>query len=185
MRLFKFKYYSSVAIIYICISAAFFFLSPAPFSYYAFHKNDFFVLSVFALFSFGGLFLANSLLNFGQLSVNRQSPLQIIRMIFFATVFFVVPEEIIFRGFIQGYLQSAVSNSYVAIFLSALVFGLAHLLNGAKSYSPEGWNLKLAAMTFVAGLYLGFAYFITGSLVLPTILHALFIISGRVFVKEV
>jgi len=99
-------------------------------------------------------------------------------------VLIALPEEIIFRGFIQRYLQSNISNISVVIFLSSIIFGLAHIPNGARGFLPKQWNWKLVVMSFVAGFYLGFAYFLTGSLVVPIILHALFAVVAKMFIQD-
>jgi len=132
----------------------------------------------------GSLFLANKLLKFGELRVNKKNLLQFSLIFFCAFVLIAVPEEIIFRGFVQKYLQSVILNPSLSIIFSALVFGAAHLLNGALGFWPGKWNWKLAGMSFIAGLYLGLAYFLTDSLVPPIILHTLILVVVKIFVKD-
>ena len=100
----------------------------------------------------------------------------------FSTVFkaalygliFAFPEETIFRGIIQGFFQAQYSNPAIAILLSSLVFGIAHLPNGAKSFNSRDWNWKFAAVAFLAGLPLGLMFALTQSLLLSILLHILF-----------
>jgi membrane protease YdiL (CAAX protease family) len=72
-------------------------------------------------------------------------------------------EELLFRGFaFQTIARSVGSN--VALALSSVAFGLAHLMN-------PGWTLLSTANTVLAGLWLGTAYLARRSLWLPTALH--------------
>lgn len=93
------------------------------------------------------------------------------------------PEEIIFRGIIQNFLQVRLGNIGLAILISSAIFGLVHLPNGAKSFRPKDWNWQLAALAFAGGLPLGLIFFLTNSLLLPTILHALFVICMQLFLR--
>jgi membrane protease YdiL (CAAX protease family) len=68
-----------------------------------------------------------------------------------------VSEEFIFRGILQTCLAERV-RGWVAVFLTALVFGLLHTI----------WRLPQA---FVLGSFLGFLYLRTGSLIPPLIGH--------------
>jgi membrane protease YdiL (CAAX protease family) len=95
-----------------------------------------------------------------------------------------LPEEILFRGIVAKNIQQYFSNIYITIILSALIFGMAHLLNGAKSFWPKNWNWKLTAMTFVAGIFLCLIYLMTNSLTIPIILHSLLILINKIFIKD-
>lgn len=78
-------------------------------------------------------------------------------------------EEIVFRGFLPWYLLSLNHFSdlqvslLTAVILSSLLFGFAHLY--------QGWKGVLA--TGLIGAFLAYLYVITGSLILPIILHIL------------
>lgn len=85
-----------------------------------------------------------------------------------------VSEEIIFRGLIQSYFAIYFSDA-IAVVFSSIVFGLAHLPNGAKGTSPKKWNWKFASLAFFGGLIFGSAYALTGTLLLPTALHVSFL----------
>jgi membrane protease YdiL (CAAX protease family) len=94
-------------------------------------------------------------------------------------LFFAIPEEIIFRGFIQGFLQMQ-TDLVSAVLLSSLIFGFAHVLNGARSFRIEGWNFKLAVGAFFVGIILGAIFALTNSLLISTLLHAVFVFYLRV-----
>jgi membrane protease YdiL (CAAX protease family) len=107
---------------------------------------------------------------------NKIKFVKIVLIVFYAVIF-AIPEEIIFRGVIQNYLQSYFYNIIPAIIFSSLIFGAAHLLNAARSIKLKDWNYRLCGLTTLAGIPLSFAFATTGSLLIPTVLHAIFIIS--------
>jgi len=75
-----------------------------------------------------------------------------------------VCEETLFRGFLLRYLHTFpwMLNLTLALLISAVIFGLGHLYQG-----PGG-----AASTVVFGFMVGLLFILTGSLLLPMILHA-------------
>lgn len=73
-----------------------------------------------------------------------------------------IAEEIVFRGLLQRLIQSFTRSPAAAIVLSSLAFALVH----------EPWTLRPGV--FVLSLFLGLAYFRTGSLLVPCLAHALF-----------
>jgi membrane protease YdiL (CAAX protease family) len=95
-----------------------------------------------------------------------------------------VPEEIIFRGIIQNFFQEHSVNAAAAILISSGIFGLVHLPNGAKGLLLRGWNWELAALAFAGGLSLGLIYYLTDSLLFPTLLHTLFVIGLQLFFRD-
>jgi membrane protease YdiL (CAAX protease family) len=76
-----------------------------------------------------------------------------------------VCEEILFRGFLLRYLHTYPwqLNLTLALLLSAIIFGAQHLYQGAKG----------VASTTVAGVFFGLLFLLSGSLLLPILLHAL------------
>jgi membrane protease YdiL (CAAX protease family) len=75
-----------------------------------------------------------------------------------------VAEEILFRGFLLVYLTEVLPVSLgAAMIVSSALFGLAHAYQG-----PLG-----VALTAVAGYWLAGLYVLTGSLLLPAVVHAL------------
>jgi membrane protease YdiL (CAAX protease family) len=107
-------------------------------------------------------------------------PVPFLQLITIALIF-AIPEELLFRGFIQTALAHQVGTEWGVLF-SALVFGLAHLPNGAKSFSPLGWSWQFAAAAFLGGLSLSALFAVTGSLLFPTLLHILFLLFLQLFV---
>jgi membrane protease YdiL (CAAX protease family) len=83
-------------------------------------------------------------------------------------------EEVIFRGFI---FQTALDRwgLRLAVFISSLLFGLAHLANEDSSF---GW-LPAVVSTFLAGLMFAQAYLVHKSLWIPVGIHFGWIFSGR------
>ena len=73
-------------------------------------------------------------------------------------------EETLFRGFLLHYLHVLPFslNLTLALLLSAIIFGLGHLYQGAGG----------AASTVVGGLLFGLLFLLTGNLLLPMLLHA-------------
>ncbi len=114
---------------------------------------------------------SNSLLNFMgldtspqdavQLIGNTKSPLALGLMIFAAVVAAPLAEEIIFRGFLYPVIKRY-SDRFFAALLSGLFFALAH--------SHLGSLLPL----LVLGIALAAAFEISGSLLVPIGIHALF-----------
>ncbi len=96
---------------------------------------------------------------------------------------FAVPEEIIFRGVILENLTQHF-NLTAAILLSSLIYGVAHIFNGAKSFHPRDWNWRLVQLAALAGLPLGWLYVYTDSLLLPTMLHVLFIVFLEIYLPD-
>ena len=72
-------------------------------------------------------------------------------------------EEVVFRGYILGYLMDA-TNKYVALILSSAIFSLLHIFNDHVSLIPM-INL------FLAGILLGSAYIYTRNLWFPIGMH--------------
>jgi membrane protease YdiL (CAAX protease family) len=79
-------------------------------------------------------------------------------------------EELLFRGYFLGRLSVRV-NRWLAVFVTAFVFGLMHLLGGSDAGIVLQWGA--AADTFAVGLVLGSLRIITGSIWAGVILHAL------------
>lgn len=73
-------------------------------------------------------------------------------------------EELLFRGIIFRILEEKL-GSYIALIISALVFGFIHLSN------PNSSVLAATAISIEAGLMLGAAYMCTRNLWLPIAIH--------------
>ena len=96
-----------------------------------------------------------------QLIGNTKSPLALGLMIFAAVVAAPLSEEVVFRGFLYPVIKRY-SDRFFAAFLSGLFFALAH--------SHLGSLLPL----LVLGIALAAAFEISGSLLVPIGMHALF-----------
>jgi uncharacterized protein len=77
-----------------------------------------------------------------------------------------IPEELLFRGLIQNFLQKTWNHSGRALVVTSVVFGLAHLNNGPQ---PD-WRYVLLAT--IAGFFYGRAYLQSGGLMAAALLHA-------------
>ncbi|MCP4583796.1 MAG: CPBP family intramembrane metalloprotease [candidate division Zixibacteria bacterium] len=71
-----------------------------------------------------------------------------------------IAEEILFRGYLIGYLSNFTSLG-IALLLSSAIFGFAHLYQGWKSL------FKLS----IGGLVLGALYIMSGSLLFSIVVH--------------
>ena len=75
-----------------------------------------------------------------------------------------VAEEVVFRGFLLVYLTEVAEVSLpTAMIVSSVLFGLAHSYQGVLG----------VALTGLAGYWLASIYVLTGSLLLPIVVHAL------------
>ena len=77
----------------------------------------------------------------------------------------VIPQEIIYRSFFFIRYQKLFKNETVLIFINAVVFSLGHLFFQ---------NLLVLGITFVGGLFFGYSYHTTRSLVFVSIEHSLY-----------
>ncbi|MDB5259859.1 MAG: hypothetical protein JWN37_90 [Candidatus Nomurabacteria bacterium] len=155
----------------------------SPQVFFMFSTKDLVFLLPITICAFIIFFAINYFLKFGVIGLNRKNLSKLHIIILYAGLLIAVPEEIIFRGFVQTYFYS-ILDAPNSIILSSLFFGLAHVLNGAKGFRLTEWNWKLVTMTFMAGMFLGFSFYVTGSLVVPVVLHTLFIIVMKVFIKD-
>ncbi|QGQ97038.1 CPBP family intramembrane metalloprotease [Paenibacillus psychroresistens] len=87
-------------------------------------------------------------------------------------VFWIVPitvgicEEIIFRGYLFQYFQASPYglSAALSLLLVSLLFGIGHFQQGMSGI----------IMTIFLGLFLGSIYLLTGSLILPILIHIIF-----------
>lgn len=82
-----------------------------------------------------------------------------------------VAEELLFRGYFLGKMTTLI-NRWVAVFLTALVFGLLHL-PGEVTTSGITWQWAVMIDTFTLGLVLGALRIWTGSVWAGILLHML------------
>ena len=84
-------------------------------------------------------------------------------------------EEFFFRGLLQGWLTIWLKNEWMALLLTALLFGSVHL--GARAFP----NWRFAAMAALAGVFYGLAFRHTKSIRASMVTHALTVTAWRVF----
>jgi uncharacterized protein len=75
-----------------------------------------------------------------------------------------ISEELVYRGFLMYYVGEYVphSNMTERVLLTSVIFGLAHIYQGWKRAIPTG----------ILGLIFAVMYVISGSLLLPIVVHA-------------
>lgn len=83
-----------------------------------------------------------------------------------------VAEEALFRGLVQGGL-TGVTGWLPALLIASLLFGVAHWLTGLY-----------ALLAGVVGLYLGGLYLLTGNLLVPIVVHALYDIVALGYLRK-
>jgi len=94
-------------------------------------------------------------------------------------IFFLIaiPEELLFRGIIQNFLEKTFRKPAFGLIVTSLIFGAAHLNNGP---TPD-WRYFLLAS--LAGLFYGNAYQRTRGLLAPAIVHTLVDTVWRAFFR--
>lgn len=168
------KYHFGIIVAYLIAIPLLWFFFPQVFQY---QYNGDYLLEVLLLIFF-------SLLGFGiyshffkkrKIQINLHYLFTGIPLLLIYSLFFAIPEEIIFRGIIQTYIRNQLTNAQIAIMLSSLIFGAVHLPNGAKGISFSKWNWQFAVIAFLGGLIFGSIYALTNTLLISTILHTLFL----------
>jgi membrane protease YdiL (CAAX protease family) len=86
-------------------------------------------------------------------------------------------EELFFRGVIERALYDHWRSPVLAVFLSAIIFGAAHL------WFHQFPDWRRAVVAAVLGLACGVAYVQTGSVRAPMVTHALVVATWRVLFK--
>jgi membrane protease YdiL (CAAX protease family) len=100
----------------------------------------------------------------GAFHVTGTEPLDVMWAPFFAAISAAVVEELLFRGVLFRIVESSV-GSWLALALSAVVFGLLHLLNARASLQGA------VAIMLESGILLAAAFMLTRHLWLPIGLH--------------
>ncbi len=91
--------------------------------------------------------------------LNMESPAELIGNLLLIAVLPAIGEEIVFRGIVQRQLVRVFSSPLAALFVSAVIFSLAH-------FQMEGFIPRL-----VLGMILGWLYWKSGNLWVPSIAH--------------
>jgi membrane protease YdiL (CAAX protease family) len=92
------------------------------------------------------------------------APLQFIGIFLFTAL----PEEFLFRGLIQNWLQRATGGRTASLLIASVIFGASHLNNG-----PPIPNYRYFLLATIAGIFYGRAWQRTGSLMASGLTHAL------------
>jgi membrane protease YdiL (CAAX protease family) len=92
------------------------------------------------------------------------APLQFIGIFLFTAL----PEEFLFRGLIQNWLQRATSGHTASLLIASVIFGASHLNNG-----PPIPNYRYFLLATIAGIFYGRSWQRTGSLMASGLTHAL------------
>lgn len=175
------RYQFGIVSIYLLLILVIIFTNPDLLDYPV-SRDDFGLIFNVLLLTILGFYIASPVLGLNIKKPNM-SWKSLSLFIVYAVVAISIPEEIIFRGIIQGIFFDGV-DIYFAVILSSLIFGIAHLPNGAKGINPKRWNWRFALLAFLAGIPLSYIFALTGNLFGPTILHALFLIMFKLFILE-
>ncbi|HXX70817.1 MAG TPA: type II CAAX endopeptidase family protein, partial [Candidatus Acidoferrum sp.] len=100
-------------------------------------------------------------------------PVAVVGIVFFTAW----PEEFLFRGILQNLLTRTFGNPWAGWVVASVVFGLSHL-----HHAPYP-NWKYVLMATIAGLFYGFAWMRTRSLVPAVLVHAAVDISWHVLFR--
>lgn len=125
-------------------------------------------LIAFLAFLAVGLPLA-LLVQFIRPSHSLPRPLEMIARLIVTWAFVALPEELLFRGMIQGGLSRALRSPahrsrWIALAITSLIFGASHLDN-----PPNIW--RYAMLATLAGVAYGWAYLKTGNVVTSSLVH--------------
>jgi CAAX protease family protein len=93
-------------------------------------------------------------------------------------IFTGLPEEVLFRGFIQTMLVRLTGRPLLGLVVASLVFGAAHLDNG-----PHAPDWRYGILATLAGLAYGWVYLRTRRILAPAIAHTLVDVTWSVFFK--
>lgn len=77
------------------------------------------------------------------------------------------PEEFLFRGLIQNLLMRTMKSPWVALIVASLIFGFAHINNGAFP------NWRYFVLASFAGIAYGLTWMKTGSIFASAVVHAM------------
>jgi membrane protease YdiL (CAAX protease family) len=83
-------------------------------------------------------------------------------------LFTALPEEFLFRGLIQNWIERMRGRGVMSLLIASLIFGASHLNNG-----PPIPNYRYFVMATIAGIFYGRAWRTTGSLMASSLTHAL------------
>jgi membrane protease YdiL (CAAX protease family) len=93
-------------------------------------------------------------------------------------LFTAIPEELLFRGLIQNWIERVTNRGAISLLIASIIFGASHLNNG-----PPVPNYKYFLMATIAGVFYGFVWRRTGSLAASAITHALVDTAWSIFFR--
>jgi len=94
---------------------------------------------------------------------------KLIAGIVFGYLFVALAEEILFRGVIQNLFYTVLGSKYIALGISSVIFGLAHINNKTSGFGVPNWGFVLLAT--IAGLCYAWVYLKTKKLPAAAITH--------------
>jgi len=110
--------------------------------------------------------------------VHDQAPLFGLAAGLVILIFTGLPEEVLFRGFIQTMLVRATGRPILGLVAASLIFGAAHLDNG-----PHAPDWRYGVLATLAGLAYGWVYLRTRRVLAPAIAHTLVDLTWSLFFK--
>jgi uncharacterized protein len=122
---------------------------------------NFFMFAVIAI----PLGFAIHFINYSFTLAKLYSALPVFAGIFLFTAF---PEEFLFRGLIQNWIERTTHGRVVSLLIASVIFGASHLNNG-----PPIPNYRYFLMAGIAGVFYGRAWTSSGSLTASALTHAL------------
>ncbi|MDF2578026.1 MAG: Abortive infection protein [Chlamydiales bacterium] len=108
----------------------------------------------------------------------------IVQYLFIGYFAIALPEEIIFRGCLQGLLEKDMKNNYLALILASVIFGLFHIhknLNGTVAFGTIFPNWSYVGLASLAGIFYGWVWMSTGKVAASALTHALVNFIRRYF----
>jgi membrane protease YdiL (CAAX protease family) len=100
-------------------------------------------------------------------------PLSAVGILFFTAW----PEEFLFRGILQNLLSRTMTNEWAGLAVTSVVFGLSHIFHAPYP------NWKYGFLATIAGLFYGYAWMKTRSLLPGTLIHAFVDISWHILFR--
>ncbi|HEU4401152.1 MAG TPA: type II CAAX endopeptidase family protein [Candidatus Polarisedimenticolia bacterium] len=110
--------------------------------------------------------------------MNEQAPLFALAAGAIILTFTGLPEEVLFRGFIQALIERFTGRPLVSLVAASLIFGAAHLDNGA--HAPD-WRYGILAT--LAGFAYGAVYLRTRRILAPALAHTFVDMTWSLFFK--
>jgi len=170
------RYHRTILVGYLLLIILIAFLAPQRLTY-SYSPADLWIFVLITCVTVGLALLLNTLFRLVSLT-RRPTPFPQILCI---SLLFALPEEVLFRGILQAEIMSLSRSVWLGILCGTLLFGVAHLPNGATGVHPKKWNWLFAAAATVGGIPLALLFAFTHSLLFPSLLHVLYLIVSQLF----